>query len=405
MALSSSLGQVVTGKIAGQFKKFVNGIGKQKLDLPSLGDFGKLGKPADNGSTVKNFSFPLDVVSGPGQGNQGHYIMFFINEQQNAKISFKGRKDGEAQNSMFADDASASASSKKEKAARAIPDFIRTFDGKTGQFTQKSNANAIKQQVNQADPMGNVGGAIAAKIADKKRAIVVKRAPTKRLKTAITMFMPGQINTKYGAEYNDTSVGLLTQEALDIYNKGIGTKEGRDSLRRALTENLPEALTLLLQGTLGALPGLGGLRDVQGMQTGEIISDRLELAFRGVSKRSFTYTFKMIPKSKEEAQEIRNIIFMFKSNMLPEFTGGVEFGRRMVVPNTFDIQYMYRASENDYLHKIGTCVLKDLDVTYGGDKFRTYTATDDGAPPSETTIGLTFSELELVTREAIHEGF
>ena len=91
MALSSSLGQVVTGKIAGQFKKFVNGIGKQKLDLPSLGDFGKLGKPAYNGSTVKNFSFPLDVVSGPGQGNQGHYIMFFINEQQNAKISVKGR--------------------------------------------------------------------------------------------------------------------------------------------------------------------------------------------------------------------------------------------------------------------------------------------------------------------------
>ena len=38
---------------------------------------------------------------------------------------------------------------------------------------------------------------------------------------------------------------------------------------------------------------------------------------------------------------IRKIIFAFKSNMLPEFKGGNRGGRRLIVPNTFDIQYMY----------------------------------------------------------------
>ena len=41
----------------------------------------------------KAFSFPLDVTnSDPGLGNHGHYILFFINEQKDAKISF-GRDD------------------------------------------------------------------------------------------------------------------------------------------------------------------------------------------------------------------------------------------------------------------------------------------------------------------------
>ena len=50
--------------------------------------------------STKNFSFPLDVEGPPGTGNQGHYIMFYINKQQDAKIrfgavdkTFEGRKN------------------------------------------------------------------------------------------------------------------------------------------------------------------------------------------------------------------------------------------------------------------------------------------------------------------------
>ncbi len=56
----------------------------------------------------------------------------------------------------------------------------------------------------------------------------------------------------------------------------------------------------MLQTTLGALPGLGGIREARGLMTGEIISDRLELAFKGINKRQFQYTFKMLPKSAAE---------------------------------------------------------------------------------------------------------
>ena len=113
----------------------------------------------------------------------------------------------------------------------------------------------------------------------------------------------------------------------------------------------------------------------------------------------------MIPKNPQEADEIRKIVFAFKANMLPEFVGGNRAGRRLVVPNTFDISYMYVGAENDYLHKISTCVLENMNVTYGGDRYKTFEGRGDGAPPVETTITLNFKEMELITRERVFEGF
>ena len=107
----------------------------------------------------------------------------------------------------------------------------------------------------------------------------------------------------------------------------------------------------------------------------------------------------MMPKNQQEAKEIRNIIFAFKANMLPEFADGNLRGRKLRVPNTFDIEYMYRGQANDYLHKISTCVLKTFSVTYGGSRYKTFDPDEEGnAPPVETSISLGFEELELITK-------
>ena len=37
---------------------------------------------------TKNYTFPLDVEAPPGLGNQGHYVMFYINVQENSKLLF-----------------------------------------------------------------------------------------------------------------------------------------------------------------------------------------------------------------------------------------------------------------------------------------------------------------------------
>jgi len=68
------------------------GLRKVAGNLPGLLGLnkGRGGNSSDTASlestkyTTKAYSFPGDVAAQPGTGNQGHYIMFFINQQQNA---------------------------------------------------------------------------------------------------------------------------------------------------------------------------------------------------------------------------------------------------------------------------------------------------------------------------------
>ena len=386
MALNLNLKQVVAGKLASKFKSFVGGIGKGSVGaLPSMSDYAPLGAVASGGMT--NLAFPLDVTSGPENGNHGHYVIFFVNEQQNAKIGFS-------------------------KEAKEYEELSDAFE--TGPIQENGNLDATLPtsggRPNETFANNAAGNKLKIKAAfSKPNRIVIKRKPTRKSVASISMYMPAQVATTYGAQYTDTQMGIFTGDALNVYDNltstGSSQKSAIDSIQKIGTELLPTALTLMLQTTLGALPGLGGLREARGLMTGEIISDRLELAFKGINKRQFQYTFKMIPKSAAEAAEIKDIITQFKKNMLPEFAGGDTTGRRFVVPNTFTIQYMYNGQQNNFLHKIGECVLENMTVSYGGDRYRTYTPQGDGAPVAETTITLAFKEMDLVTREKIMEGF
>ena len=220
------------------------------------------------------------------------------------------------------------------------------------------------------------------------------------------MYMPAQVEVKYGTDYQDVPMGAVTGQALNAYNAAL-SGDGR-GFRQNVVNMDQGAIELAQQGALGiagSIPGMAGVKEAFEMKEGVIISDRLELAFKGVQKRDFTYAFKMIPKNQDEADMIRKIIFAFKANMLPEFEGGNRAGRRLVVPNTFDIQYMYVGKTNEYLHNISTCVLKDMSVQYGGSRYKTFDANDEGAPPVETSISLNFQEMELITRERIFEGY
>jgi len=250
--------------------------------------------------------------------------------------------------------------------------------------------------------------------------INVKRAPTKRLKTAISMFMPPDISTTYNVGYTDATIGLFTEQAQQIISDfGAASQSSGEESKQALSKaftgitnqifngGVEAMLTQMLLATADQIPGLGSSTEVFGMRQGKVFSPRMEVAFQGLEKRKFSYTFKMTPRSAKEAEEIRAIIFAFKHNMLPEIDNDFTAGRRMIVPNTFDISYMYNGSENEFLHKISTCVLENMDVKYGGasGSYETFTGSDGGAPVVETTISLSFKELETITRERAREGF
>ena len=326
--------------------------------------------PLAPSGNIQNYTFPLDVMADPGMGNQGHYMMFYINEQQNAKMQFGG------------------------KGSSSAPANVSSiFDNLDAPFIVGRGFKGGKTEFNNAR-------------AAHRRSVGMRRAPTTRLSTAIAMYMPASVTTGHSAQYTDTEIGFVARGAINAYEKF-----SQGQMRAGLTEignmdaGLAQALQGLMLNTAGALPGFAGVKAAAEMRSGVVLSDRMELAFQGIDKRTFQYEFKMNPKSEEEAIEIRNIIRAFKFNMLPEFEGSDSHGRALVVPNTFDIEYHWNGAENQFLHKISTCVLESMNVSYGGDKYKTHAGTAEGAPPIDTTLSLTFKELDLITRQKAKEGF
>ena len=391
---------------ASQFKKYMGGVLSNVSggrisggSAPTLTNYGSK-------HSTENLEFPLNVsANGAGIGNHGHYIMFYINAQEKSKL--RTSKEGSGGSIVDSD------------REYNIPKYITEWDSVTESYKKVDSSNVLATGINnnhaglsskdrEAFIKGNQGVKEIAASESKARGSTIfqKRAPTKRLKTAIAMYMPASVAVTYGANYTDTSMGAATPAALDAYEEFFGSNyKGAAESVLSMSDRASEGMRNAMLNMIGVLPGFGGTREAFEMREGEIITDRLELAFKGINKRNFQYTFKMIPKSQREAEEIRKIVFAFKANMLPEFKGGDRSGRRLIVPNTFDIEYMYNGSTNQYLHHVSTCVLENMSITYGGERYKTFEATADGAPPVETSITLAFKEMELITKERVFEGY
>ena len=374
------------------------------------------GQPTNNPAQTprldpKAFTFPLDVTNpDQGLGNHGHYILFFINEQQNSKIRF-GKKQASSRGfgNML-----------KAQALNGIASEVRTFVDKAagGFFETVTNKLGVDNLIEGLGSSQSFTSAVAGSdefnrgsvISESENTAIVDRKPTTRLDTAIALYMPPSVSVTYAANYTDTEIGGLAAAAATAF--GEGGQGAVDTLMSDETnKDAIDAVKKMMLSTAVAVPGLQGAREVYEMQQGYIMTNRMELAFKGLPKRGFQYTFKMIPKSEQEAEEVRNIVTAFKMNMLPEAEGASDdekksyTGKRLKIPNTFDIKYMYVGRENQYLNKISTCVLENMNVTYGGSRYKTFDGNEDGAPPVETTMTLNFKEMELITKQRAEEGF
>ena len=385
-------------KVAGNIKGTIFG-GKKGSDSSDTNSLNR------NQVDVKTHQFPLDVMSDPGLGNHGHYIMFFINAQEGSKLAF-GTNIAKAGDKHFQ-------KVKENRNAEPISVLMKKNE-KTGQSERKKVTRDDKQffdsgvQAFNSKSIFNTMNPNTVKPLEGAPVVSTKRNATHRLDTAIAMYMPQALNVTYGARYVDTEIsplGAMVGGAAGGIMDGSITNvtEFVETVGKKIPDEIKRRLGLA--GLAAAdLIGATGAREAFEIDTGEVITQRMELAFKNINRRAFTYNFKMIPKNEKEAEEIQKIIYAFKFNMLPEMTGG-RTGITMNFPNTFDIEYKFLQKENDYLHRVSTCVLETMSVTYGGDRFKTFAAMGDGAPVVETTINLAFKELELITRERIEEGY
>lgn len=121
--------------------------------------------------------------------------------------------------------------------------------------------------------------------------------------------------------------------------------------------------------------------------------------FKSVAIREFAFTFKFLPCSSTEAEEVKRIIKLFREELYPEdiTDAGISLGYKF--PNRFRIEVEYNGKE--VVNKLLPCYLRDVNVTYNPS---TMAMHDDGNF-SEIDMSLSFTESRTLDRKQIEAGF
>lgn len=131
--------------------------------------------------------------------------------------------------------------------------------------------------------------------------------------------------------------------------------------------------------------------------TGVAINPNLELLFNGPKLRQFGFSFKMTPRSPEEARNIRSIVKFFKKGMAPRRSTVEAKSIYLGTPNVFKLKFVTGADKDiGGIGRIKTCALVSCTVNYTPDGF--YAAYDgpNGSQPIATVMQLAFTELTPV---------
>jgi hypothetical protein len=186
-------------------------------------------------------------------------------------------------------------------------------------------------------------------------------------------------------------VTSATKAVENLFKKATAASQtaiGQDALQTFFASEATKAL-------------LGGSDFNQNLSraTGAVFNSNTELLFSGVSLRSgFSFSFDLVPRSKKESDEIKDIIRFFKSESAAQkgAAGGDAAGLFLKSPSVFRLRYMSGGRPHPFLNQFKICALNAMSVNYTASG--TY-ATYSDATPVHMQMTLTFQELTPIYRE------
>ena len=222
----------------------------------------------------------------------------------------------------------------------------------------------------------------------------------------VSLYMPPGIKASYSAVTGHSDLGKAGMLAGSISRMMAG-KDTASQVEEALKGLGGFALTAArdLAVGVGETMGLGDIDGAISKVTATAQNNFSEAIFEKINARSFSYTFKLIARNKEEAQDINKIIKFFKFHMHPELDMA-NGGRYFRTPSEFEIHYAYNDQKNNYLHELSRCVCSDVEVSYGDGDFQSFRQFDgEGAAPVEVSLALTFMETTVLTKKEIADNY
>lgn len=344
---------------------------------------------------IKQHSYPEDIMSDQYGGN---FVVFYINVAIDSKLANdkttetvadfprRDRNAMIAMNEKLFNDPNGGKGAGTTDAAKisftGLNAAGQTIEGAMAGGILAGRKGAFAGAALNAAPAAIGIGAAATQAASVTRA-------QKRLKTAISLHIPNQLNIRYATSWGEEDTFAYQAAAA-----------GAEALLKAVEGG---GLKNLGKDAASIVGAMGLKSDKQGAAAsaamGLAANPKKEQVFKNVDFRTFQFDYMFFPRNSAEAKNVMRIIYEFKYHMHPEFKDDNEF--LYIYPSEFDIVYYQNGVENEKLHRHTSCVLTEMNVNYTPNgQFNTF---EDGTP-TQINITLSFRELSLLTKDKIKDG-
>ena len=207
--------------------------------------------------------------------------------------------------------------------------------------------------------------------------------PTIDSKKMIFMYLPSSLAVSDGASYSGVNLGT---------GRAIGALRDEAKGTESVSNMDVQA------GLLAAMKEGGGatasVAAESSIASGVALNPFTNMTFEGMTMRSWSFDFKMISESADEAKPIRDIENFFRKNMYAESTGALS----LKYPPLVRTQFWDGEEESRFLPMIMDSYITGLSVTYNESNSMYH---DDGAPV-ETNMQIQLSEHRSLTKNDLY---
>lgn len=296
--------------------------------------------------------FGLDMLRYPrdlGSSTRAHYVNFRIYDIIPFSLEESGGYNLKTLKDAFTEG--------------GISKFVGNF---AKDAVKDTDGNVIEESV------AGTGLAGAVQSATKNLNLSSLSAPMTQQRKEISLYIPDSVTFDYSAQYNEIVLNPLA--------------EGN-----ALT-NLPG----LVSAAAKAVASIGG-NDVTKLflkAQGLAINPNQQVMFDSIPLREFSFEFIFMPKSKQETDDVKEIIKAFKEFSRPRTVEGT-YGMIFVPPSIFEIDFRFLNGRNQYVNKVADSVCTNVEIDYAPNGWSTH---QDGSPVN-IKMKLQFKELSLIDRD------
>ena len=229
-------------------------------------------------------------------------------------------------------------------------------------------------------------------------------------KGKVSLYLPQAVQINDGASYANVDLGIMGAGGAAAMAEGAnllpalidGAGRSAASIIDAIMGRAPnssDVARLAVNRAAKFLPG-EGMRGAVSSATRVSVNPNTRALFKSVPLREFTFTFKMIPTSKEETEQIKGIIKFFRTNLYPEVIdmGGIPAGFKF--PHVFEISLKY-AKNKELATKILPSYIRSFAATYNASGMGFL----EGGDFSEVDITMSFIESGTLHKQLVKDGY